>query len=84
MEKLKIREIEEMLANEKSAESQFVKSLEKDERKGVQKLLDKWHNRRELEKKLFEKHVQMTFYEKKYREEGFQSIAGIDEVGRVI
>lgn len=82
MEKLKIREIEEMLANEKSAESQFVKSLEKDERKGVQKLLDKWHNRRELEKKLFEKHVQMTFYEKKYREEGFRTIAGIDEVGR--
>lgn len=82
MEKLKIREIEEILSKESVSESQFVKSLEKDERKGVQKLLEKWHNQKKLEKKLFEKHVQMTFYEEKYRGEGFRAIAGIDEVGR--
>ncbi|MEH7345213.1 ribonuclease HII [Bacillus sp. JJ1532] len=82
MEKLNIREIEKQLANEKDLHSTFVKMLEKDERKGVQQLLKKWHNKKDKEVKAYEKYVQMTYYEKKYRSEGFVHIAGVDEVGR--
>ncbi|MBU8877813.1 ribonuclease HII [Bacillus sp. FJAT-29790] len=82
MEKLKIREIEDRLAEEIDLDSVFVKSLEKDERKGVQLLLKKWQKRKEREKLSYEKHLQMTFYEEKYRNEGFRFIAGIDEAGR--
>ncbi|WNS77156.1 ribonuclease HII [Bacillus sp. DTU_2020_1000418_1_SI_GHA_SEK_038] len=82
MEKLNIREIEQRLAKENDLHSPFVKMLEKDERKGVHGLLKKWHNKKDKEAKAYEKHVQMTCYEKKYRSEGFVHIAGVDEVGR--
>ncbi|MBY0120713.1 ribonuclease HII [Bacillus sp. S/N-304-OC-R1] len=82
MEQLKIREIEERLAIETDPNSHFAKELEKDERKGVQQLLKKWHNKRKLEAIALEKHIQMTSYEIKYRSKGYLHIAGIDEVGR--
>ncbi|KAB2337491.1 ribonuclease HII [Cytobacillus depressus] len=82
MEKLKIREIEERLANETDRNSDFIKSLPNDERKGVQLLLKKWHSKLDLEEKAYEKHIEMTFFEEKYRSEGFKLIAGVDEVGR--
>jgi ribonuclease HII len=82
MEKLKIREIEEKLATENDIDSPFIYALKKDERKGVQQLLKRWQNKREQEKKLYEKHLLMTSFENKYRLEGYKYIAGIDEVGR--
>ncbi|WP_066289105.1 ribonuclease HII [Bacillus sp. FJAT-29937] len=82
MEKLNIREIEKLLAKENDLQSPLVKMLEKDERKGVQQLLKKWHNKKDLEAKAYEKHAQMTYYENKYRSKGYVHIAGIDEVGR--
>jgi ribonuclease HII len=82
MEKMNIREIEEKLMAVDGLDDFFVESLINDERKGVQQLLKRWHRRREQEKKSLEKHVEMTAYENKYRNLGYQNIAGIDEVGR--
>lgn len=82
MGKLSIREIEEKIIAEDRLDDSFIELLAKDERKGVQQLLKKWHRRKEEEKKAHEKYVLMTNYEKKYRNLGFQHIAGIDEVGR--
>nr|MBT2176193.1 ribonuclease HII [Streptococcus mitis] len=54
----------------------------KDERKGVQKLILKWHKQKELAQKEKEKFVEMSKYEIALREKGLTFIAGIDEVGR--
>ncbi len=82
MNQLKIQDIKIKLAKETSRDSELIRSLEMDERKGVQQLLKKWHKEREVEKKLYEKHVEMSLYENKYRAAGFQNIVGIDEAGR--
>ncbi|WP_313798697.1 ribonuclease HII [Cytobacillus sp.] len=82
MGKISIREIEEILIAKNEIDHSFIELLANDERKGVQHLLKKWHRRKEEEKKVHEKYVQMTRYEQKYRNLGYQHIAGIDEVGR--
>lgn len=82
MEKISIREIEEILLAKNEIDNSLIELLANDERKGVQQLLKKWHRRKEEEKKVHEKYVQMTMYEQKYRNLGYQHIAGIDEVGR--
>lgn len=82
MKQLKIQDIKSELAKETRLDSKLIRTLEEDERKGVQQLLKKWYKEREEAKKLYEKHVEMTFFEKKYRSEGFRNIAGIDEAGR--
>lgn len=82
MGKISIREIEEILIAKNELDNSFIDLLANDERKGVQQLLKKWHRRKEEEKKVHEKYVQMTMYEQKYRNIGYQHIAGIDEVGR--
>lgn len=82
MEKLTIREVKDRLDLEKDRNSQFVFMMGQDERKGVQQLLKKWHNMRDQEQKAYDKHIQMTYFERKYRSQGYDHIAGIDEVGR--
>lgn len=82
MEKLKIREIEEMLFNDSQTDTSFIDLLKNDERKGVQQLLKKWHNQKIAEKNTYEKFIEMSNYEKKYWTQGYQHIAGIDEAGR--
>lgn len=77
-----IKEIEEKLQTVTTKDDPFWEEIGKDARKGVQLLKNRWDRRFELMRKEEEKFLQMTSYEQKYYEQGFQLIAGIDEVGR--
>jgi ribonuclease HII len=77
-----IAEIERQLSNIKSENDPFFKSILQDERKGVQHLIHKWRKQLEHERFLQEKFIEMNFFENKYRAQGYDYIAGIDEVGR--
>ncbi|MBM4763949.1 ribonuclease HII [Bacillus sp. B15-48] len=82
MGKLTVEEIEKMLEENNEIDEAFIQLLEKDERKGVQRLLKKWMRQKEKERLLHKKYVEMTSYERQFKAQGFQFIAGIDEVGR--
>ena len=82
MKRLSILEIEGRLAGVSEESDPFIRELEKDERKGVQNSLAKWRRQKERERLLHAKFREMNQYEEKVRSEGFQLIAGIDEVGR--
>lgn len=77
---MSIKEIEQVMRN--SPSEKWLTELKKDERKGVQKLLNKMLKERERHKKLHELYIQMSEYETKLAEEGKRFIAGVDEVGR--
>lgn len=80
--KLTIHQIDKELAAIKDPEHPFLRTVEQDERKGVQSLLTRWRKERERELTLQMKFTEMKRYESKYQAQGFQLIAGIDEVGR--
>ncbi|PLR97293.1 ribonuclease HII [Bacillus sp. T33-2] len=82
MKKLTIEEIEQKLFSNPDAGQKFIKRLKKDDRKGVKLLVEKWLKKQEQEKKLYDKFARMNEFEKRLRAEGFQLIAGVDEVGR--
>ncbi|MFJ7729010.1 ribonuclease HII [Neobacillus sp. NPDC097160] len=77
-----IVEIERQLENIKAENDPFLLHILQDERKGVQQLLQKWHKKMAEEKRLKEKFNDMNLYEEKWRSQGFELIAGVDEVGR--
>ncbi|WHY79328.1 ribonuclease HII [Neobacillus sp. WH10] len=77
-----IAEIERQLENIMSENDPFLLHILQDERKGVQKLVHKWHKQMEENRRLKEKFNEMSAYEKKWRSQGFELIAGVDEVGR--
>jgi ribonuclease HII len=80
-----IKEIEEMLflnAAEKSITAKQIGEFEKDSRKGVQKLLERWRKQQKNEKLAEEKFQQMSQYELELRNNDIGYIAGVDEVGR--
>ncbi|WP_270577213.1 ribonuclease HII [Caldibacillus thermoamylovorans] len=77
-----IKEIQMILQSVTEPDDPFVKKCQQDERKGVQELLQRWKKKQEelmAEKRRFEK---MMVYEKEAQKQGFQYVAGIDEVGR--
>lgn len=77
-----IKEIEMILQSVTELDDPFVKKCQQDERKGVQALLQRWKKKQEelmAEKRRFEN---MMIYEKEAQKQGFQYVAGIDEVGR--
>ncbi|WP_077211505.1 ribonuclease HII [Bacillus dakarensis] len=82
MNKLTIKEIEEKLKFIDRRDHPLLEELYGDDRKGVQQLLNKWQNHYEKKQRAEEKFYQMTAYEREARGEGFQLIAGVDEVGR--
>ncbi|MGG3560146.1 ribonuclease HII [Neobacillus rhizosphaerae] len=82
MKKQSIAEIEAYLTTILSEDDPFLIEIQKDVRKGVHQCIQKWRRQREQERLLQEKFIEMNQFERKYREEGFQFIAGIDEVGR--
>lgn len=82
LQKMAIAEVEEKLKQVMEDSDPFYIEIAQDERKGVQKLVQKWIKQRELEKRLQEKFLEMTVYEKKWRQRGYNMIAGVDEVGR--
>lgn len=77
-----IGEIEQQLFGKDYVEDDYLVALKQDERKGVQRMLVKWEKQERIKKELHEQFISMTSFEQKYRAEGYQSIAGIDEAGR--
>ncbi|EKN64079.1 ribonuclease HII [Neobacillus bataviensis LMG 21833] len=77
-----IYEIERQLENIITENDPFVLQILQDKRKGVQQLLHKWRKKMAEDRRLKEKFDEMNSYEKKWRSQGFELIAGIDEVGR--
>ena len=82
MLKWTIKEIQEKISTITEPNDGFIKQLQNDERKGVQNLVKRWYREQEQLELRHKKFLQMTVYEKKYQKEGYQYIAGIDEVGR--
>lgn len=82
MEKQSIQQIEQQLALIKDQADPFLALIEIDDRKGVQQLLRRWKRKKEQEKQLHDKFIEMNSYETKYRLQGYNLIAGVDEVGR--
>jgi ribonuclease HII len=77
-----IGQIEKQLSSIKDETDPYLVELKNDERKGVRILIDKWKRQMQAKRLLKEKFAEMCTYEKKYRAQGFQLIAGVDEVGR--
>lgn len=80
--KLTIKEIEQQLSEIKNDKDEFILRLIADDRKGVQTLLNRWFREQEQRKKNHDQFMKMSIYETKYHKQGYQYIAGIDEVGR--
>ncbi|UQZ73554.1 ribonuclease HII [Niallia circulans] len=77
-----MKDIKEALEAIREVNDPFILELEKDERKGAQKLLEAWKKRIEKEEKLHQHFLSMNYYEQIIRKQGYTYIAGIDEVGR--
>ncbi|AIF43775.1 ribonuclease HII [Virgibacillus sp. SK37] len=81
MEKQSIKELRSLFDTGEISE-ELILTLKKDERKGVQQLLNRFENKKRKEKELEEAFLKMCTYENKCYEEGFKLIAGVDEAGR--
>jgi ribonuclease HII len=77
-----IAEIDKQLTSVTAENDPFFQRILQDERKGVQQLIHKWRKRVEEENRLQEKFAEMNIFENKYRAQGYEYIAGVDEVGR--
>ncbi|NHC39535.1 ribonuclease HII [Bacillus sp. MM2020_1] len=82
MKLLTIAEIERQLENVVQENDSFLLDILHDERKGVQQLVHKWKKKLAENQRLKEKFVEMSSYELKGRNRGYELIAGVDEVGR--
>ncbi|EAD5710916.1 ribonuclease HII [Listeria innocua] len=74
--------IREKLSLVTSEQDPFFQLCTQDERKGVQKLLQSTRKKWEKEANLAAKLIEMKRYETDLFKQGFQYIAGVDEVGR--
>lgn len=81
MEKLTIKDIKAKL-RQLDHENNFTESLRQDPRKGVQKALKSWGQSLLREKELIQAYQEKNSLESQIRSQGFQTIAGFDEVGR--
>ncbi|WP_066252709.1 ribonuclease HII [Neobacillus drentensis] len=82
MRLLTIAEIERQLENVVQENDPLLLDILHDERKGVQQLVHKWKKKLAETQRLKEKFVEMSSYELKGRNRGYELIAGVDEVGR--
>jgi len=82
MKKLTVKEIKAKLQTIEDENNSFLMACRKDERKGVQKALKRWEKRQAKQQMLIERFKKMNRYEKEAHKAGYQTIAGIDEVGR--
>jgi ribonuclease HII len=80
--KLTIAQIQSRLMMIEDEDDPFFSEVEKDDRKGVGHLIDKWRKEKEKARLLEQKYYEMNAFERKYQRQGFQLIAGVDEVGR--
>ncbi|HYK73650.1 MAG TPA: ribonuclease HII [Pseudoneobacillus sp.] len=77
-----IQEVEKLLNEIDDHDHILIKELSNDSRKGVRQLLERWEKKKNQQKEAKLKFNEMTVFEKKYRSNGYQWIAGVDEVGR--
>ncbi len=77
-----IKEISELLRNVQHPNDPFLQICSEDERKGVINLVKKWHRAYEQQEKLEAKWQAMREFEQVAWGEGYEFIAGVDEVGR--
>jgi ribonuclease HII len=77
-----IKQIKELLDSDDSIKDEHIVQLKKDSRIGVQRLVQQWEKKKAENQKLFDQFEKMKHYEKEVKLKGFQSIAGVDEVGR--
>jgi ribonuclease HII len=82
MKQLTISEISDKLKDLKDSRDPLIGELKADGRKGVQQLLTRWDKKRAEEARLYERHQEMTVYERRLRNSGWTLIAGTDEAGR--
>jgi ribonuclease HII len=79
---LTIKDVEQLLLQIDHEDDPRFISLQNDERKGVQRLIDKWKKERAKQEAEKQRLEEMTQFERQLRQEGFTLIAGVDEVGR--
>ena len=77
-----IAQIKEKLAQINDAQDAYVLQLRKDERVGVQKLIQQFENRLAKEQAMINNARTMRQFENELLAKGYQAICGIDEVGR--
>ncbi len=77
-----IQSIKEKFSHVINFSDNLFEEYSSDERKGVQKIIEQTKKRLEKEEFLRIKFEEMTSYEKQARNNGYQTIVGIDEVGR--
>jgi ribonuclease HII len=77
-----IQEVESLLKEIDNPNDPLIKELAKDSRKGVIQLMNRWEKKMELKIRAKSKFIEMTMFERKYHELGYEWIAGVDEVGR--
>ncbi|CAG9619728.1 ribonuclease HII [Sutcliffiella rhizosphaerae] len=82
MKKKSIKEIEKLLNDLTDLNTKEYRLIKEDERKGVQTLIKKWQRKKVLEEQLLKQHQEMQKYERDSRDQGYEYIAGVDEVGR--
>lgn len=80
--KYSIREIKTILSEITDPDHLFFSELSTDTRKGVLNELKKWHNQHEKRQQIVLHKSSMLIFENQLKTEGYQCIAGIDEVGR--
>lgn len=61
---------------------EILSQYEKDERKGVQKLLESFRKKQDAHRKEMERLEALLSYERACYEKGYELVAGVDEVGR--
>lgn len=81
LHKLTIKDIRELLTSTPPTK-ELLRQLGEDGRSGVRNLLEQYWRAEERKKELADQWNRMTIYEQRYREQGIQLIAGVDEVGR--
>ncbi|EDL62889.1 ribonuclease HII [Bacillus sp. SG-1] len=80
--KYTITEAQNIIKKITDEQDELFQSFLQDERKGIQKIISKWYSDRAQQRVLQEEFDQMSGFENELRDQGFELIAGIDEVGR--
>ncbi|WP_010530644.1 ribonuclease HII [Lentibacillus jeotgali] len=81
MEQQSIAVLKQLFEADKLDET-YINKLKLDERKGVQKLIERYERKKLNDKALKENFLRMSQYEQKNYADGCQYIAGMDEAGR--
>lgn len=79
---MKVSQISELLSTKDELPIDIITTLRNDSRRSVVNLLNQWQHRQITVQQDRERVEKLYHYEKLLNEQGFQSIAGVDEAGR--